>query len=269
MTVATKLEAAPVQVRSVLESQSVGAASASRAEASRELRHEIGNALTAASAYTQWLLLRRSASEDEREYRALQVIRDSVARAIRLLDQRAAPRPPIPHPLQDLVELAVHQAPCERIHDIKISKLTDDAPIVGADPDAVVQILTNLLGNAVKYSAPGTPIEVEIDCVEGKGYVVVRDGGIGLEPESTEAIFDGYRTPQACQMADGQGIGLRLSRRLAQEAGGRLWATGAPGRGTTFHLEIPLAALDAPTRSTPSPIAHVRLPAGWSDEPED
>jgi signal transduction histidine kinase len=269
MTGATIVQVAPLQTQSVLESRPEGGPGASGVEASRELRHEIGNALTAASAYAQWLLLSRSATMDEREYRALQVIRDSVARAIRLLDRRMAPRQLVPHLLQDLVELAVQQVPSPRIQDIRVRRLTQEAPAISADPDAVVQIVTNLLSNAAKYSPPGTPIDVELGRADGKAEVIVRDRGIGFEPELTEAIFNGHRTAQACQMADGQGIGLRLSRRLAQEAGGRLWATGAPELGTTFHLEIPLAALDAPTRSPLSPIAHVRLPAGWSDEQED
>ena len=77
--------------------------------------------------------------------------------------------------------------------------------------------------------------------LDGKAEVIVRDRGIGFEPALTDAIFDGYRTPEASQIADGQGIGLRLSRRLARQAGGRLWAASAPGRETSFHLELPLA----------------------------
>jgi signal transduction histidine kinase len=119
--------------------------------------------------------------------------------------------------------------------------LTQDVPRVCADPDAVVQIVTNLLSNAAKYSPTGTPIDVEIGGADGKAEVIIRDRGIGFEPALTDAIFDGYRTPEASRMADGQRIGLRFSRRLARQAGGRLWAASAPGRDTSFHLELPLA----------------------------
>ena len=238
---ATALEAGPVQLQSVLEARSAGGTLAPETEASRELRHEVGNALTTASAYSQWLLLRRSAGADEREYRALQAIRDSVARALRLLDQSTASRPATPWSLLELVEQAVRQVPSPRNRDIRVRRLTQDVPRVCADPDAVVQIVTNLLSNAAKYSPPGTPIDVELGRVDGKAEVIVRDRGIGFEPALTDAIFDGYRTPEASQMAEGQGIGLRLSRRLARQAGGRLWAASAPGRETSFHLELPLA----------------------------
>lgn len=238
---ATTLEAGSSQIQSALESRVAGGMRVPGAQASRELRHEVGNALTTASAYAQWLLLRRSGAADEREYQALQAIRESVARAVRLLDHDLASPPDTPRPLQDLVELAVRQVPSPRSQDIRVRRLTQDAPVVSADPDAVVQIVTNLLSNATKYSTPGTPIDVELDRADGKAHLIVRDRGIGFEPELTEAIFGGYRTPRASQMADGQGIGLRLSRRLAQEAGGRLWASSTPGRETSFHLELPLS----------------------------
>src|SRR3712207_2200996 len=78
------LETGAAQLPSVFQAHAESSARAARPEASRELRHEVGNALTTASAYSQWLLLRRSAGADEREYRALPAIRDSVARALRL-----------------------------------------------------------------------------------------------------------------------------------------------------------------------------------------
>ncbi len=237
---ATTLDARPAQIRSGVDARSAGGILAPEMEASRELRHEVVNALTTSSAYSLWLLLRRSAGADEREYRALQAIRESVARALRLLDQSMASRSGTPRRLQELVEQAIRQVPSPRNHDIRLRRLTQDVPSVRADPDAVVQIVTNLLSNAAKYSPPGAPIDVELGRANGKAEVIVRDRGIGFEPELTDAIFDGYRTPEASRMADGQGIGLRLSRRLAQQAGGRLWAASAPGRETSFHLELPL-----------------------------
>lgn len=238
---ASVLEKEPARIPSVFPVPTERGTCAADPDALRELRHEVGNALTSASAYAQWLLLRRSADADDREYRALEAIRDSVARAIRLLGQSADSRSATSHSVQDLVEVAVHQMPSPRNRDIRLRRLTQHVPSVSADPDTVVQIVTNLLGNAAKYSAPGTPIDVELGRVDGKAEIIVRDRGIGFEPALTDAIFDGYRAPEASQMAAGQGIGLRVSRRLAQQAGGRLWAASAPGRETAFHLELPLA----------------------------
>jgi signal transduction histidine kinase len=184
---------------------------------------------------------------------------------MRLLDERPVHPQPALHQLQDLVDVAVQQVPSPRIGDIRVRRLTRTAPTISADPDAVVQIVTNLLSNATKYSTPGTQIDVEIDCVKDRAQLIIRDRGIGFAPELTEAIFDGHRDPRACEMADGHGIGLRLSRRLAQHAGGRLWATSVPGCGASFHLELPLAEFDAPSNPAPSPLSQFRLPARWSD----
>jgi signal transduction histidine kinase len=242
----------------------VGGVRAPDVDASRELRHEVSNALTAASAYAQWLLLKRAGSADEREYQALQSIRDSVARAMRLLDRHTAPGSAVARSLQELAEVAVRQVPSPRVHDIRIRRVSQDAPVVSADPDAVVQIVTNLLSNAEKYSPPGTPIDVELDRADGKAHLIVRDRGIGFEPHLTDAIFAGYRTPRACELADGQGIGLRLSRRLARQAGGRLWATSVPGRETAFHLELPLA--DDNASAQPAAIAGLpEYSVAWCD----
>jgi two-component system sensor histidine kinase MprB len=261
-------DAGAEKLQLVLGAHAAGGIQAHGVDAARELRHEVSNALTAASAYAQWLLLKRAASADEREYRALQAIRDSTARAMRLLDQHTAPRSAGPRSMQELAEVAVRQVPPPRVHDIRIRRVSQDAPVVSADPDAVVQIVTNLLSNAEKYSPPGTPIDVELDQVDGKAHLTVRDRGIGFEPYLTDAIFDGYRSPRACQMADGQGIGLRLSRRLARQAGGRLWAASAPGRETAFHLELPLAGDNASAQ----PAAIAGLPeysVAWCDRRQD
>lgn len=226
---------------SAFQANTASGASAAGPEAWRDLCHEVRNALTTASAYSQWLLFQRSAGADERELGALLAIRESVSRALRLLDPDAPSRPAMPWSLPELVEQTVRQMPSPRNHDVRVRRLTQEAPQVCADPDVVVQIVTNLLSNATKYSPPGTPIDVELGGADGMAEMIVRDRGIGFDPVLTDAIFDGYRTPEASQMADGQGIGLRLSRRLAEEAGGRLWAASAPGRETSFHLELPMA----------------------------
>ncbi len=106
-----------------------------------------------------------------------------------------------------------------------------------------MQALVNLLHNAAKYSAPGTPIDVDVRRLGATGWarVVVRDHGIGIDEEALEAIFAGHRTERACSTAPGSGIGLRLSRRLVEADGGLLWAMNLPDGGSAFYLELPLA----------------------------
>jgi two-component system, OmpR family, sensor histidine kinase MprB len=116
-------------------------------------------------------------------------------------------------------------------------------------PEQIVQVLANLLDNAIKYSLPGTPIEVETcrirDGARDWALITVRDHGIGIDREATEVVFSGYRTAAACRTAPGSGLGLELSRRLVEAEGGQLWVTGMPGCGSTFYARLPLARPEA------------------------
>jgi signal transduction histidine kinase len=205
-----------------------------------ELRHEVGNALTSASGYAQLLARRMPAWATEADRQVVVAIREAIERAHRLLAPDRAP--PVGQDLGLLIDDALSQVPPERGADVSLRWLAT-GPLTGAwDGAQVVQVLANLLQNAVKYSPEGSPIEVEIARAGAGARVTVRDRGIGVHPDDLDAVFAGYRTIAARRTAPGQGIGLRLSRRLAERAGGRLWATSTPGVGSTFVLDLPLGA---------------------------
>jgi GAF domain-containing protein/DNA-binding response OmpR family regulator len=130
--------------------------------------------------------------------------------------------------------------------------MADDLPIgfVG-DEGRLRQIVLNLLSNAVKFteagevvlSAAGEPIH---DDGRWALRVVVRDSGIGITADQLGRLFQSFSQADASisRRFGGTGLGLAISRRLAELMGGRLWAesSGVPGEGTTFHLEVVLAA---------------------------
>jgi signal transduction histidine kinase len=214
-----------------------------------ELCHEVGNALSAASAHTQFLLRRLPAWADTRDQQALRAIQDGLLRANRLLRPAPLGFPTTRCDLQTLMALATSQVPPERAPDLVVNVRAEIPMIVSGHPERIVQVLANLLDNAVKYSQPGTPIEVETywihDVTGDWALIVVRDEGIGIDTPATETIFAGYRTEAARQTAPGSGVGLQLGRRLIEAEGGQLWAIGAPGSGSSFHMKLPLAPLDA------------------------
>jgi two-component system sensor histidine kinase BaeS len=119
-------------------------------------------------------------------------------------------------------------------------------PTVLADADRTVQVLTNLLGNALRYtSAPGR-VCVKVAPAGGRGVAIsVSDTGVGIPPEHLSRIFERfYRVDKSRSRAQGgSGIGLTIARALIEAMGGRLWAESAgAGRGATFTFTLPTTA---------------------------
>ena len=112
---------------------------------------------------------------------------------------------------------------------------------VRADPDRVAQILGNLLDNALKYSAPGSPIEVSLIVVEGEALVRVRDHGLGVPADEGDRLFTPFFRTSRTQDLPGTGLGLHISRRLAEQHGGRLWLETSSDEGSVFALALPIA----------------------------
>jgi signal transduction histidine kinase len=110
-----------------------------------------------------------------------------------------------------------------------------------ADSALVRQILVNLVDNAIKYSSRGDRIEVLVSDETTQVRVAVVDEGIGIPPSEQERIFEKfYRVdPEMATGIGGSGLGLYISREIAQQMGGSLTMRSAPGRGSTFVLQLP------------------------------
>ncbi len=125
------------------------------------------------------------------------------------------------------------------VHGIELR--TGDTCVACADADAVKQILANLLGNAAKYAAAGGPVEVEVSQYGAWCRIDVADRGPGLSSEARARVFERfYRADDALNSkTGGLGLGLSISRALAQDMGGRLSVSARVGGGCVFTLELP------------------------------
>jgi signal transduction histidine kinase len=112
---------------------------------------------------------------------------------------------------------------------------------VDADRDRLVQVLSNIVVNAIKFTPPGGRIEVRVDRPDGTTVrVSVSDTGPGIPPEQLPQIFD--RFWKAAAGGTGTGLGLHIAKEIVGAHGGRIWAESPAGSGCTFYFTLPAAA---------------------------
>ena len=113
------------------------------------------------------------------------------------------------------------------------------APVaVRGDPDRIQQILGNLLENALKYSAPDTCVEVWLRIVGEEAQVRIADHGVGVAEDERDRLFAPYYRSSRTNAVNGTGLGLHISRRLAECHGGRLWLETTGETGSVFALTL-------------------------------
>ena len=121
-------------------------------------------------------------------------------------------------------------------------RIAPSLPPVSADADLVETALHNLLDNAVKYSAPGTPIEIRAEATDAEVRFSVLDRGPGLAEGELSRVFEPYyRARTADDSATGLGMGLAIAREIVVAHGGRIWAESTAGNGTSFSFTLPRA----------------------------
>jgi two-component system sensor histidine kinase BaeS len=118
-------------------------------------------------------------------------------------------------------------------------------PHILADEDRIVQVLTNLTGNALQYTPEGGRVTISAKRINGEVQISIHDTGIGIPPEYLSHIFDRfYRVDKSRsrQAGGGSGIGLTIARALVEAHGGRIWVESAGlGEGSTFTFTLPIA----------------------------
>jgi signal transduction histidine kinase len=142
---------------------------------------------------------------------------------------------------------------CDRVR----TDVPSRRPVI-TDPGRLVEVLTALIDNALKYSPEAEPVDVGASIEDERFRVWVTDRGIGIDPTDHAAIFERFHQldQSATRRHGGLGLGLHLSRNLVDQLGGRIEVASAPGRGSTFTVALPMGRLPSssaePVRATAS-----------------
>jgi PAS domain S-box-containing protein len=110
---------------------------------------------------------------------------------------------------------------------------------VKGDPVQLVQVIQNLLSNALKFTHESSP-EIRISCVMENGHprFSISDNGIGIDQSDTDKIFEIFRRLNTSKDYPGTGIGLAICKKIVDRHNGRIWPESKPGSGTTFHFTL-------------------------------
>ena len=160
-------------------------------------------------------------------------------------------------------EVMRSMAPLVEGRDVELLVVGDRPTIVWADPRRVRQILTNLIGNAVKFTAKGQ-VKVTLRAGDAVAKVSVSDSGPGISQAESQLVFEEFlQVGEALARKKGSGLGLSIARRLTLAHDGRLTLESTPGVGSTFTVELPVV----PTAPSSVPPGRHPLPSAPGSRP--
>lgn len=120
------------------------------------------------------------------------------------------------------------------------AKITyDSLPSIITDEHLMIQLLQNLIGNAIKYKSEKTP-KIHISAKKEKNQYLfsVKDNGIGISSKHLEKIFTIFQRLHTNDKYEGTGIGLAIAQKIVHQQGGQIWAESKPGKGSTFYFTL-------------------------------
>ena len=213
--------------------------------------HDLKAPLRSIGSFAQLLEKRLAASLNSESLEFLKFIQDGIKQMQALIDDLlqlsrvdARRLEPAPVAMGQIVDRACRQLTAD-LSTSHASVHVGPLPELTADANMLVQLLQNLVGNALKFQRPGNPPEIWIDAMPEGDYwhFSVRDNGIGIDPSHLQHIFLVFKRLHTADQFPGNGIGLAICKKVVNLHGGEIWAesAGASG-GATFHFTLPRAA---------------------------
>jgi signal transduction histidine kinase len=136
--------------------------------------------------------------------------------------------------------------------------------VIRADRGRVLQVLSNLIGNALKFTPPGGRVWVYADRLPERVHFAVRDTGPGIAAEHLPNVFDRFWKHET-QGKKGTGLGLFIAKGIIDAHAGRIWVESAPGGGATFHFTLPIGEFPSAAPEAPRPMT-LHADAGNSND---
>jgi signal transduction histidine kinase/DNA-binding response OmpR family regulator len=211
--------------------------------------HDLRNPLNVISM-TGEMLLETLVDDSAAQRRPLQNIIRSAATMNRLiedllevqrLDTHGIPIECTPIDLSSVLRQAAELlAPLAQARRVALVSVAPDLPRVSADASRLHQVISNLVGNAIKFTPADGRIEITAEVGTGEAIVHVRDNGPGIPAEQLPHIFSRFWQGRNTDRR-GIGLGLAIARGIVTAHGGRIWVESSPGAGATFSFAIPLA----------------------------
>ena len=224
--------------------------------------HELKTPMTSIRGFTDLLAAGVVGQVNEAQANFLKTIRSNVDRMATLVSDLAdvsrieANRLRLDFQAVDLVEMmdeikrSAH-AQIEAKDQVLHLAIPAELPNLWGDRVRLIQVLTNLINNAHKYTSPGGTISVTARCVPNQWdpagarqvvHISVQDNGIGISPESQKRIFQKFFRADDQKVRDipGTGLGLNITKTLVEMQGGKIWFESVPDQGTTFHITVPI-----------------------------
>lgn len=214
------------------------------------MNHELRNALTGVYGWAERLVRRKTPESADH---AAQEVYEGTERTITLLNNfldltrldagRMQPVRREVDPAAVVRRVLTGFEPAAEAKELTLSANLGQLPVLETDPVRLQQILVNLVSNAVRHSPTGGRIEVGVHANGDAIEFAVRDDGPGIPAEVQERIFEPFERFDPGSGV-GTGLGLPVSRRLAEVLGGELSLSSAPGEGAVFTVRLPLAPSD-------------------------
>jgi len=211
--------------------------------------HEMKTPLTTAKGYLELLQLTLEGDETPHLYasKASQAVQRLQSFVTELLDASKIQNGQLHYNMAPFAFTGLLQETIDNIqHSTKTHRIMLEGNFDGqlnGDRNRLMQVVVNLLTNAIKYSPSADKVWVKQEVKNGKLTVSVTDYGIGMAKEHLEKIFDRYyRVQEHAVFFQGLGIGLYLSFNIVQRHGGSMWAVSEEGKGSTFYFSLPLGS---------------------------